>query len=55
MAISMQDAVIDIIRKFVDDNDIYCNETIYQTDRVIESGYDFISELCHLVGFKENN
>jgi hypothetical protein len=26
-------------------------ETIYQTDRVIENAYEFIEEICNVVGY----
>ena len=44
----------DVVKKFIDDNNIDCAETIYQVDKVIENAYDFIQELCELVGYKEN-
>lgn len=43
-----------LVRKFMSDNDITCEETIYQTDRVIENAYDFIAELCGAVGYPDD-
>lgn len=40
-------------RKFVEDNNIHCKETVYQTDRVIENAYDFIAGVCEIVGYKK--
>jgi hypothetical protein len=36
---------------FIKDQRIYCSETIYQTDRVIENAYEFIDNICQNVGF----
>lgn len=41
----------EIIRQFVDDNRISCEECIHQTDRVIENAYGFISDLVNEVGY----
>jgi hypothetical protein len=48
------DEALSVIRKFVDDNDIACEETVYQSDRVIENAYEFIAALCEIVGYKED-
>lgn len=42
-----------IVKKFIDENNIACAETIYQTDRVIQNAYEFIESLCDVVGYKE--
>ncbi len=47
------DKLYQIVEKFIDSNDIYCAETIFQTDRVIEGAYDFIYELCNVMGYKD--
>jgi hypothetical protein len=39
--------------KFVEDNNITCAETVYQSDRVIENGYVFIADVCEIVGYVE--
>ena len=44
----------DLCRKFVADNRISCPESVYQCDHVIEHGYEFISEVCKIVGFHED-
>ena len=39
--------------EFVETQQITCQETIHQTDRVIENAYGFIEEVCEIVGYKE--
>src|SRR5579872_5722230 len=41
----------DLCQKFIKDNTITCAETIGQTDHVIENAYDFIEEICQIVGY----
>lgn len=41
-------------QKFVAEQRINCEETIYQTDRVIENAYDFIAGVCDIVGYDED-
>ena len=40
------------VKKFIDDNDIYCAEHIWQSDRVLENADVFIERLCNIVGYK---
>lgn len=40
-----------IVQNFVIAQNIYCAETIYQTDRVIENAYEFIEDLVEIVGY----
>ena len=42
-------------REFMRSQRITCEETIYQSDRVIENAYDFIAELCDIVGYPEED
>jgi len=42
-----------VCEAFIEKQNISCAETIYQTDRVIENAYDFIAEVCDVVGYKE--
>lgn len=44
-----------IVKKFVEDNNISCPETIYQCDWVIENAYEFIEQLCEAVGYVEDD
>ena len=39
--------------KFIEDNDIECEETVYQTDRVAENALQLIEEIANIVGFVE--
>ena len=41
------------VEKFIDEQRISCPETISQSDRVIENAYDFIEQLCDIVGYYE--
>lgn len=45
--------IVDIIQKFIDDQNIWGVECVYQTDRVIENAYSLIAQLCDIVGYKE--
>jgi hypothetical protein len=45
--------LITLCKLFIDQNDISCSETIYQTDHVIENAYEFIEQVCDLVGYKK--
>lgn len=40
-----------LCQKFIEDQQIWCSETVYQTDRVIENAYEFIDSICQIVGF----
>jgi hypothetical protein len=48
---SRKDKLLSLCQKFIADNKISCAETISQTDRVIESAYDFIENICDIVGY----
>jgi hypothetical protein len=39
------------VKKFIKEQQITCSETVYQSDRVIENGYDFIDGCAKIVGF----
>ena len=43
----------DLCAKFIDEQRITCPEAVYQTDRVIENAYQFIEQVCELVGYKD--
>lgn len=45
--------VISIIQQFIKDNQIWGEECVYQSDRVIENAYAFIADLCDIVGYEE--
>ena len=40
-----------ICRKFIIEQTISCPESICQSDRVILNAYDFIEEICDLIGY----
>lgn len=40
-----------IVEDFIKEQRIYGPETIGQSDRVIENAYDFIEDLCDVVGY----
>lgn len=44
-----------IVKTFIEKHNITCPETIYQTDKVIESAYEFIEELCEEVGYLDED
>ncbi len=47
----MEQQVLAIVKKFINDQRIYCSECVYQSDRVIENAYEFIDSLCEVVGY----
>lgn len=49
----MEIELLNLCMRFIEDNKISCPETIYQSDRVIENAYEFIHEICELVGYSE--
>ena len=48
-----KDKLLEIVQSFIKAQSIHCPETIYQTDRVIENAYEFIQDLCDVVGYQE--
>ena len=45
----------EVCEKFIQDQDITCSESVYQTDRVIINAYEFIEEVCNVVGYVEQD
>lgn len=45
-------ALWNVCQKFINEQEIGCVETIYQTDWVIEHAYEFIEDVCDVVGYK---
>lgn len=37
------------VYKFMTDNEVSCEEAIYQCDHIIENAYDFISDLYKII------
>lgn len=46
-----REELLALCEKFIVDNNIHCEETIYQTDRVIKNAYEFIGDICNIVGY----
>jgi hypothetical protein len=42
-----------IVKAFIEEQNIWGDECVYQSDRVIENAYVFIEQLCDVVGYKE--
>jgi hypothetical protein len=42
-----------IVKDFIEEQNIWSDECVYQSDRVIENAYTFITRLCNVVGYKE--
>jgi hypothetical protein len=40
-------------QKFIEKNHIFCAETIYQSDHIIENATEFIEGICNIVGYIE--
>lgn len=40
-----------VAQRFIQQQNIFCPETIYQSDRVIENAYEFIEQVCNIVGY----
>ena len=48
-----QEELFNLCKKFIDQHHIHCAETIYQSDRIIENAYEFIEQICDVVGYVE--
>lgn len=46
--------LLDLCEQFIKDNKIDCAEVVYQNDRVIRNAYEFIEEICEIVGYDES-
>jgi len=44
----------ELCEDFMKEQRITCSETIHQSDRVIENAYEFIDEICTLIGYPEH-
>lgn len=45
-------ALWNVCRKFIEEQEIGAPETIHQCDWVIENAYEFIEDVCEVVGYK---
>lgn len=52
MSDTQEKELYDLCKIFIDEQNINCAESIYQTDRVIENAYVFIERICDIVGYK---
>lgn len=50
---SKQKDLLKLCKTFIEEQRISCPESIHQTDRVIENAYEFIEEICDIVGYFE--
>lgn len=48
-----KDALWEAVTQFIDDHQISCEEAVAQNDDVISNAYEFIAELCEIVGYYE--
>lgn len=53
--IEKRDKVWEICEKFMKDQEIRCVEDVHQTDRVIENAYEFIEEVCNIIGYPDED
>lgn len=44
-------ALMDLCSKFIDDNEIGCEEIIYQTDIIDDNVYYLVESICELIGY----
>jgi GTP-dependent phosphoenolpyruvate carboxykinase len=51
--LTLAQSLVKLCEKFVRDQHINCEETVYQSDRVIENAYEFIHHVCDIVGYHE--
>lgn len=49
---SMEGDLIAEVREFIDKQDIYSDETIYQCDNVLLNALEFIERVVEIVGYK---
>ena len=40
-----------LCQKFIEDQSISCPETVYQMDHVIQNAYEFLEQICEIVGY----
>ena len=47
------DKLYELVKQFINKNNIYDELDVYQNDRVIANSYDFVADLCNVVGYKK--
>lgn len=50
----MEKELVDTIREFIEEHDITCPETIFQSDNISLESLNLIETLCEIVGYKDN-
>lgn len=40
-----------LCEEFIIDNEITCPESVYQVDAVMGNAYEFIEEICNIIGY----
>lgn len=45
---TIKELLLERVLKFMSDNEITCDDTIYQCDHVIENAYEFIDDLFQI-------
>ena len=48
-------ALWNVCLKFIEEQNISCEETIWQCDWVIENAYNLIGDICNVVGYNEDD
>ena len=49
-----KDKLWELCQKFISDNEISCAESVSQMDHVIENAYDFLADMCDIVGYHKD-
>ena len=49
--INTESELLKLCQKFIKDHNISCAEHIYQSDEVIVNAYEFITDICEIVGY----
>jgi predicted GNAT family N-acyltransferase len=45
--------LLKLCQDFIKEQKICCAEDVYQTDSIIENAYEFIEQICEIVGYAE--
>lgn len=45
--------LLKLCQEFIEEQRIECAEDVYQSDCVIENAYEFIEQICEIVGYAE--
>jgi hypothetical protein len=47
-----EEELLELCERFIEEPNIFCAETIYQSDHVIENAYEFIENVADIVGYR---